>query len=293
MHGLIVTLVLGSIVALPLGADASVLCKTKKGGLLVRTACKKKELQVAEGEVGLKGEKGEKGDPGVPGTPGPAGAPGRDGQRGPAGLPGTGGGGLHVVDATGGDVGIVISTSSYGSSAAQVLRTFGDDRLAIWVDRDGFAMSAESQQDFDDGFAYVTANCTGTRYVASYYGNLSPSALFSTVRVAPDGTGHFARGSEVQSLQYHQVLSAQGASAAEAETACTQPFPCFGGTTYGPGVALGAAGPCPFNPTAFCVRCCRPFGICPGGMFTPGPAEVAPTHTVDLSGFQPPFRFEP
>src|SRR6187549_3871718 len=104
-------------------AAASVLCKSKKGGLLVRDACKKKEAPVLPGEIADLGLGG--GGPGPTGPAGPVGPAGPQGLQGPAGLPGSGGGGLTIVDAGGREVGIVTSifTSYYGSSGAEVLRS--------------------------------------------------------------------------------------------------------------------------------------------------------------------------
>src|SRR5437773_5732508 len=85
--------------------EASILCKTRKGGLVVRDRCKRKEVQLGADQLaalGLKGDLGPQGPPGVPGPPGP---------------PGPSGGGLHVVDANGRDVGLVTEVgkvSSYG-----------------------------------------------------------------------------------------------------------------------------------------------------------------------------------
>jgi hypothetical protein len=82
-------------VALAMGsgvARASVLCKVKNGGLVVRDSCKKKEVTFGADQtqaLGLKGEQGPPGAPGLPGASGPPGAPGAQGLKGDPG-PSTG-----------------------------------------------------------------------------------------------------------------------------------------------------------------------------------------------------------
>ena len=69
-------------------ANADVLCKTKKGAVRERAACKPRETQLDLAALGLQGSpgsKGDKGDPGPQGTPGATGATGPQGPQGATG----------------------------------------------------------------------------------------------------------------------------------------------------------------------------------------------------------------
>src|SRR5262249_17568873 len=69
-------------------ANADVLCKTKKGAVRERAACKPLETQLDLAALGLQGSpgsKGDKGDPGPQGTPGATGATGPQGPQGATG----------------------------------------------------------------------------------------------------------------------------------------------------------------------------------------------------------------
>src|SRR4029079_18113725 len=78
----------------PSNVYASELCKTRRGGLLIRDACNARGPKVAPAALDALGLRGPVGPPGPPGSPG---------------------GGLHVVDANGSDVGVVTQlTTSYG-----------------------------------------------------------------------------------------------------------------------------------------------------------------------------------
>src|SRR5207244_3928273 len=127
-------LVVGTLVTLLTCRPAeAALCKTPKGGLLVRDKCKGKEVQLGsdqtaalglQGPRGVQGPAGAQGPPGPTGPAGPAGGPpGPTGPAGPPGRDGTSGGGLSVVDATGKDVGAVTTIfSAYYGSGASVTR---------------------------------------------------------------------------------------------------------------------------------------------------------------------------
>src|SRR5262245_5236653 len=82
-------------------ADASVLCKTRRGALRVRDECKRREETIDTTKIEALGLRGP------------------TGSMGPAGPPG---GGLHVVDANGSDVGVVTSLTTYYGQYATVLR---------------------------------------------------------------------------------------------------------------------------------------------------------------------------
>jgi hypothetical protein len=57
-------------------ANADVLCKTRKGVVVIRAACKAREMRVDFDALGLRGSQGPKGDKGDPGVQGMQGPPG-------------------------------------------------------------------------------------------------------------------------------------------------------------------------------------------------------------------------
>src|SRR2546427_3370270 len=106
-------------------ADAS-LCKSKKGGLIVRDQCKRNEVILDPVAVGLQGPQGDRGPAGTPGPAGPAGPPGPTGLVGPAGPAGPlglsgppGAGGVRGVDSAASGGGLVAGVRSYGTSVAR------------------------------------------------------------------------------------------------------------------------------------------------------------------------------
>ena len=79
------------LLALPTQASADVLCKTKKGNVKVRAACKPKESLLdlsALGARGAGGPAGANGDAGPAGATGPTGVAGMTGVTGPRGSSG-------------------------------------------------------------------------------------------------------------------------------------------------------------------------------------------------------------
>lgn len=83
-----IALVVAAAVAAGSPALADVLCKKKRGQVLIRPACKKKETQVNLGDLGGAGPQGPEGPPGATGPQGPA---------GPGGTPGVGLNGLELA----------------------------------------------------------------------------------------------------------------------------------------------------------------------------------------------------
>ena len=281
-------------------ATAAVLCKSKKGGLVVREACsaKKKETPVQPGDVaelGLGGPAGPAGAPGATGATGPAGPAGPQGPQGPAGLPGSGSGGLTIIDAGNKEVGVVSSLTSgyYGGTSATVLRQAlapggsQPEWFAFSVDSRGFGTNEYS---CEYGAQYTTPNCTGTPYygIDCEYGSCDAPPLARFVFVAESGqSACFARESERQTLQFYGLGQFGSSNANDVEALCTNPqfgvpgvivrpvFDCSGGNPPG---------------TVFCVDCCVPFVR--GNPPVATPTEGAPLRELDVSAFglTPPFR---
>jgi hypothetical protein len=260
-------------------AGATVLCKTKKGGLVVRDTCKPKELRLDAAQVGLKGDKADPGlavSAGPPGPPGQPGAQGPPGPRGPMGPPGRG---LRVVDANGQEVGLIsFLVSSSGAVAARQItiptpQGTQDEWFLLSVDAGGFTRPV-----YGATFVYTASNCTGTRYFGGYYGSISPTELAHSVTLDSDGiTGLYARGVESQTQQYYSLRPFIGPTPDEATMGCTQQ----GGMLIGSPVLCTNQGP----PGFYCVQCCLPLD--------PN-ASAAPVHQLDLSalGLTPPFRLQ-
>src|SRR2546427_3672286 len=172
-------------------AGATVLCKTKKGGLVVRDTCKPKELRLDADQIGLKGDKGDPGPASSAAPPGPPGPPGAQGPPGPRGAMGPPGRGLRVVDANGQEVGLISSLGSYGAVAARQLtiptpQGTQDEWFLLSVDAGGFRRAV-----YGATFAYTASNCTGTRYFGGYYGSVSPTELAHSVTIDSDGITGF------------------------------------------------------------------------------------------------------
>jgi hypothetical protein len=241
----------------PSNVHASELCKTRRGGLLVRDACKVREQKLDAAALDALGLRGPAGPPGPPGSPG---------------------GGLHVVDANGSDVGLVTSLTTYYGQYAQVLResglpgSGGPEFIQFSVTTAGVRRSDYACNSYYGTF-FRTADCTGERFEQCEYGNCSSTEgafLFTRVSVRTDGIACFTRGgSEFERGDFFRKTSTFGSTIDQAVAACTD----------GGGTLLGPIRQCGFN--AFCGDCCRP-----------APAVgVAPIHEVDFSSVgTPPFR---
>ena len=241
----------------PTTAYASELCKTRRGALLVRDACKVREQKLDAAALGGLGLRGPAGPPGPPGSPG---------------------GGLHVVDANGSDVGLVTSISnSYYGQYARLLRETAlpggssPEFIQFSVSTQGLATSEYACSSYY-GTYFKTPDCAGQKYEQCEYGNCSSVAgafLFTRVDIMTSGVACFTRGgSEFERGDFFGKSSPFGASIAQAVSACVD----NGGTLLGPVTAC-------FN--GFCADCCRP---------APD-VGVAPVHEVDLSSVgTPPFR---
>ena len=237
---------------------ASELCKTRRGGLLVRDACKAREQKLDAAALGALGLRGPAGPPGPPGSPG---------------------GGLHVVDANGSDVGLVTALANgYYGQYARLLREAGlpgasaPEFIQFSVTTAGVRTSDYACNSYYGTF-FKTPDCAGTQYEECEYGNCSSSAgafLFTTVSVRPDGVGCFTRGgAEFERGDFFRKASTFGETIDEAVAACVD----------GGGTLLGPIQSCGFN--AFCGNCCRPAQD----------VGVAPVHEIDFGSIgTPPFR---
>jgi hypothetical protein len=252
---------------MPAPSDATSLCKTKKGGLVIRETCKKKEVQVDAamlGELGLVG---------------PAGPQGPAGPAGPGGSAGPSGGGLSVVDASGRDVGIVASIGFgyYGGTFTNVLREMtaggasSSEFFHFGVNYNGFAT-------FDDYYSYygtfATSNCTGTEYayVDCEYGACDVPPMFHSLSIDSDLMATFSRPGERVHGNYFSRYQISSASADIITANCT----AQGGTI------VGTIAACENSPNNLCGLCCSP----------ENDIDAAPLYSIDLStlGLTPPFK---
>jgi hypothetical protein len=242
----------------PSSGHASELCKTRRGGLLVRDACKPREQKLDAAALDALGLRGPAG------TQGPAGPPG---------------GGLHVVDANGSEVGIVTALeNSYYGQHARLLResglpgAIGPEFIQFSVSVQGLVTSDYACNSYYGTF-FKTPDCAGPRYEQCEYGNCSSVAgafLFLPVVVGTNGIGCFARGgSEFERGDFFRKSSTFGSSIDQVVAACTD----SGGTLLGPVTQCG------FN--GFCADCCLPARN----------VGAAPVHEIDLSAVgTPPFQ---
>jgi hypothetical protein len=244
----------------PANSGATALCKTKKGGLVIRDTCKKKEVQVDASLLGSLGLQG------------PAGPSGLQGPAGPAG------GGLTVADAGGQDVGIVYSIGSgyYGGTYTKVMREMtapgasGSEFFAFGVDPNGFV----AQDDYYGYGIFTTPDCSGTKYagIDCEYGACDVPPMFENLTIDSQQVGSFSRASERVHGNYFASSLMSSSSADGVTTSCTQ----VGGTL------LGSVTACQKSPQNFCGTCCVPRND----------TDAAPLHTIDLStlGLTPPFK---
>jgi hypothetical protein len=241
----------------PSNGYASELCKTRRGGLLVRDTCKVREQKLDAAALDALGLRGPAGPPGPPGSPG---------------------GGLHVVDANGSDVGVVTSLHTYYGQYANVLResglpgSSGPEFIQFTVTAQGLRTSEYACNSYY-GTYFKTPDCSGQKYEECDYGNCSSVAgafLFTRVQVSPAGVGCFTRGgSEFERGDFFRRLTTFGSTIDQAVSSCVG----NGGTLLGPITTCGS----------FCFRgdCCRPFQD----------VGAAPIHEVEFDSVgTPPFR---
>ena len=236
---------------------SSELCKTRRGGLLVRDTCKTREQKLDAAALDALGLRGPAGPPGPPGSPG---------------------GGLHVVDANGSDVGLVTRlTNGYYGQYAQLLReaglpgASGPEFIQFSVTTHGVQTSEYACNSYYGTF-FKTPDCAGSKYEQCEYGNCSSSAgafLFTRVAVQPNGIGCFTRGgAEFERGDFFQRGNVFGQTIDQTVSTCVD----------GGGALLGPVQPCG---SSFCVDCCR----------AARNVGVAPMHEIDFSNVgMPPFR---
>ena len=243
-------------------ADGSELCKTRRGGLLIRDTCRPREQKLDTASIEALGLRG------------PA------GPIGPAGPPG---GGLHVVDSLDSDVGVVtrLTNGYYYGQYAQVLREetlpggAGPEFIQFSVTTQGVRTSEYSCNFSYYGTYFRTPDCQGERLEQCEYGNCSSTEgafLFTPVAVGLDLVGCFTRGgSEFERGDFYREDSVFAPSIAQAVAQCTD----------GGGSLLGPITLCSPGSSFFCGECCR----------LERNVGVSPIHTFDASTFgTPPFR---
>ena len=259
---------IASIVALVTPAGA-VLCKAKNHALVVRSACRTHERQVAATDPLFKGAKGEQGDPGPQGA----------------------GPGTHVVDASGKDVGAVLNSDG---GSALVLRQIGGDLFTFRVGTGGLLNTLSPYSVY-----YTRADCGPPSYLLAGY---TQSAYDSAAGIASDAalaydlfvdeartTGYFTRTSEAlevgQTTPLYQRVTVPGVDAQGATAACT-------GFTGG-GTIVGSAASCNSDAPAaqLCVPCCVSAAYTNAG--APSNGVYRPPHAIDVGGLglSPPFAF--
>jgi hypothetical protein len=245
-------------------SSASALCKTKKGGLVIRDTCKKKDVQVDASLLGSLG---------LQGPPGP------EGPAGPSGPSGPSGGGLTVVDKDGEEVGLVYSIGEgyYGGTYTNVLRELtapGANESEFF----GFGVSPTGIVTHEDYYGYgtfATSDCTGARYVRldCEYGECDSGPMFHSLSIGEDLTATFHRASERVHGNYTSSSTVSADTAENVAAICT---------ARGNGTIKGAVEACDEDPSRFCGTCC----------YGPYEGDAAPERTLDLStlGLEPPFE---
>jgi len=247
------------LVGRPSSAVASVLCKNLHGGLLVRDACRRREETLTPpriDELGLRGPAGQ------------------------AGPPGPQGGGLHVVDASGGEVGIVTSLHSayYGTQYATVVRRMqlpdgaAPEFVLFSVTPSGLATSEYACASYY-GTYHRDPDCSGPELVRCEYGGCSSAAgafLYLPLTPKLDGTACYVRGgAEFERGDFYREFRIEAASSAQVAQECAD----SGGTVTTPVAACDGS--------YFCAQCCA----------IQHAVGVAPRRAVDLTTVgTPPFR---
>jgi hypothetical protein len=252
MRGIVAGLLL--LPLLPGLAGATVLCQARRA-LIVREECKFHEQQVTPDrarELGLEG---------------------RQGSRGPAGPPTTD---LKVLDAAGGEVGVVVGTDDSSGSSTVVadlpLLGTGTATVPYYI----LEMTTRGLREFpscDSMAVYRTPTCDGDAYFNCDYGDCGSvaGAFFASRLVRGDDTTacHPGSPSEFVSGTFYFRSRAVSSTAAGAATVCLQRG----------GRVVGAAFACFQGLT--CVPCCR----------TRSSDGAVPLRRVDASVIgSPPFR---
>lgn len=148
-------------------------CVTKTGAVRVaggdfgRSDCKKNETLLSWNIQGPKGDKGDKGDPG---EQGPQGERGEIGPQGPAGTS------LHLFDANGQDLGIILQSSQLTGIETYIpsLDAVFSFKQSISTSPRGFFVSSLNQTT---QVYFENQNCSGNAYVPVLTFNGMPNTI--------------------------------------------------------------------------------------------------------------------
>lgn len=242
-------------VTLPAETLASTLCRTRTKTLIVRESCKRNEQAITpdqQVDLGFRGP---------PGPTGPVGVPLAD---------------LKVLDASGHEVGLVISTSSYQGTAEvvgalTVPGSPGSEFFLFSVNAQGVSTPNSTCSTLAQYFR--TSDCTGEAFASCEYGNCSSvSGAFLARPLFPqDSTTvcYLGAAAEFQRGDFYQLFRFPAPTPQQAAAACT----ATGGSLVGPAVLC--------KRVLYCAPCCR----------LERSVGVAPVHTLDASLVgTPPFR---
>ncbi len=245
---------------------SAVLCARKRGTVVLRDACRRKEtrLTLDPGSQGPVGAPGAAGDMGPAGAPGPPGASGLPGPTGPAGS--DAGPPLRIVDQRGAEVGTVIRLEAESCDRGTVvLREIDGEWFRFHVGQTGFLGSPRA-------FHYGDASCTGTRYFRVDDDDTPLPGFASCLSIDDDLVGHYASAAEASDRPLWRRQAFLGA--------CGDPVTEF-----------------PEEPALLPARCSSPSSTPPGLCRYPecvpvGVHTAAPVRTVALAtlGLLAPFR---
>ena len=140
-------------------------CVSKTGFIRIigsGSSCNKNETLLTWNIQGLKGDKGDQGEQGTQGEPGPKGDKGDIGNVGPQGPIGAS---LHLYDANGQDLGILIKANEFTGGIEIYMPTLDAVftlRQSISTNPNGFFVESSNQTT---QIYYENQNCTGNAYI--------------------------------------------------------------------------------------------------------------------------------
>jgi hypothetical protein len=141
-------------------------CVNNAGGMRLKGGifgnCRKNETELSWNEQGVKGDKGDKGLQGEQGIQGIQGIQGLKGEKGDKGDPATNGRELHLADANGQDLGILISPFATYLSDIKAVVTFRQSTDNVKADIDQTRLY------------YTELDCQGTPFSV----NLNPMQVY-------------------------------------------------------------------------------------------------------------------
>jgi hypothetical protein len=245
----------------------ALICKSRKGKLTVRDACKKKETALTGNDLPET-------------TPPPSG-----GSEGP-----------RVVDAAGTEVGAILAGNSYYGTLG-VLRQQGNDAFSFNVSRSGLANKLMDDRFFGKRLG---PNCTGPPYLYVGYGSDVATAtqrladrLIQPLTISASGTkGYYVTpdGAQLVKTQEQDLWQPSGdpvsSSVSGAFLNCGGGAPIGSVTTCDPKeFCRNKFNPRQVPPQCFCLYCCFRYRYY-------GSIVVTPAKTLDLPAFTPPFHVE-